>query len=97
VLEAMALETPAVATDAGGTAEIMRHGEHGLIVPIGDADALVSAIESTIAAPATSAVRVAAARRRTEQELSFNARLHAVETVYRSLAASRATVGSQQP
>jgi glycosyltransferase involved in cell wall biosynthesis len=97
VLEAMALETPAVATDAGGTAEIMRHGEHGLIVPIGDVDALVSAIESTLAAPATSAVRVAAARRRTEQELSFNARLHAVETVYRSLAASRAAVGSEQP
>ena len=97
VLEAMALETPAVATDAGGTAEIMRHGEHGLIVPIGDADALVRAIESTLAAPTSTAARVVAARRRTEQELSFNARLHAVETVYRSLTASRAAVSSQQP
>ena len=37
VLESMALETPVVATAAGGTAEVLRDGVDGLIVPTGDA------------------------------------------------------------
>ncbi len=36
VLEAMALETPVVATDAGGTRELVEHGIDGLIVPTGE-------------------------------------------------------------
>ena len=40
VLEAMALETPVVATDVGGTAELVTHLREGLIVPPGDAGAL---------------------------------------------------------
>ena len=38
VLEAMALETPVVATDVGGTAELVTHRREGLIVPPGDAE-----------------------------------------------------------
>src|SRR5262249_62183247 len=37
VLEAMALETPVIATDAGGTAELIADGVHGRVVPSGDA------------------------------------------------------------
>lgn len=33
VLEAMALEVPVVATDVGGTAELVEHEVHGLIAP----------------------------------------------------------------
>jgi len=40
VLEAMALETGIVATDAGGTAELARDGREALIVPRQDPDAL---------------------------------------------------------
>jgi glycosyltransferase involved in cell wall biosynthesis len=47
VLEAVAMETPVVATDAGGTAEIVRHGVHGLIVQPGDSRALALAMSST--------------------------------------------------
>jgi glycosyltransferase involved in cell wall biosynthesis len=44
ILEAMALEKPVVAGDAGGPTEILTEGETGLLTPYGDAEALASAI-----------------------------------------------------
>src|SRR5437870_1529916 len=48
VLEAMALETPIVATDVGGTAELVDNGVHGCVVPRRDIDKLNGAIESLL-------------------------------------------------
>src|SRR5262245_8515094 len=64
VLEAMALETPVVATDAGGTSDIMTPHVHGLIVPCGDSAALAAAIERTFTDRRATLDRVAAARSR---------------------------------
>lgn len=86
VLEAMAFETPLVATDAGGTAELVEDGVHGLIVAPGDAPALAAAIQRAIDDPAGAAGRAAAARRRIETDLSFQARMAAVERIYDSVA-----------
>lgn len=91
VLEAMALETPVVATAAGGTGELIEDGEHGLIVPSGDAVRLRQAIERALEDPAAAARRAAAARARVEGPLSFQARMRAVEAVYDELRASRET------
>lgn len=44
VLEAMAAGTPVVASAAGGTPETIRDGESGLLVPVGDEDALADAL-----------------------------------------------------
>jgi glycosyltransferase involved in cell wall biosynthesis len=44
VLEAMANARPVVVTDVGGTAEAVVHGETGLLVPAGDADAVARAL-----------------------------------------------------
>jgi glycosyltransferase involved in cell wall biosynthesis len=88
VLEAMALETPVVATDVGGTAELVTHGAHGLLVPAGSADSLAQAIEATLANRVASAERVAAARRRVETELSFERRMQKVESIYAMLMAN---------
>jgi glycosyltransferase involved in cell wall biosynthesis len=89
VLEAMAFETPIVATDVGGTSELVTDGEHGLIVPSGDASVLATAIERVIDGPAAAQRRSAAARRRVEDELSFRARMSAVERVYDRLVAGQ--------
>jgi glycosyltransferase involved in cell wall biosynthesis len=86
VLEAMALETPVVATNVGGTAELITHGRDGLIVPAGDMEALAAAIHSTLADSGAAASRAAAARRRVETDLSFDCRLRALESIYRELA-----------
>jgi len=85
VLEAMALETPIVATSAGGTAEIVRSGIDGLIVPAGNAGAIASAIDFVVADPQAAHARAASARRRVETELSFATRMSAVEAIYLEL------------
>ena len=87
VLEAMALETPLVATAAGGTAEIAEHGVHGLVVPCGSVSALSGAIERALTDREAAADRVVRARRRVETVLSFDQRLAAVESLYGELAA----------
>jgi glycosyltransferase involved in cell wall biosynthesis len=90
VLEAMALETPVVATAAGGTAELIEDGVHGLIVPTGDAEQLRAAIEQALDDREATARRAAAARARVEGPLSFQARMQAVEAIYEELTASSA-------
>jgi len=82
VVEAMALETPVVATSAGGTAEILRNGIDGLVVSTGDPAVLAAAIASVIREPGVTRDWVASARHRIETDLSFEARMHAVETIY---------------
>jgi glycosyltransferase involved in cell wall biosynthesis len=44
VVEALAVGTPVISTDVGGVGEIVRDGVNGLLVPIGDPDALAAAI-----------------------------------------------------
>jgi glycosyltransferase involved in cell wall biosynthesis len=94
VLEAMALETPIVATDAGGTRDILRHGIDGLIVPCGDALVLSNAIERCLLDPARAASRAVSARHRIERQLSFERRTRTVEGIYEHLVAH---AGSYQP
>ena len=86
VLEAMALETPIVATDAGGTAELARDGREALIVPYNDSAALTAALVNAIQDREARRARVRAARQRVETELSFETRLRRVETIYDALA-----------
>jgi len=89
VLEAMAFETPVVATDVGGTTELIENGSHALVVPPRRPDLLARAILEVIQDPAATKRRVAAARARVEQEFSFEARMRAVERVYESLMLQR--------
>lgn len=62
-VEAGACGTPAVAADAPGLRESVRHGETGLLVPYGDADALADALASLAGDPERVETLGAAARR----------------------------------
>lgn len=86
VLEAMAMESPVVATDAGGTAELVEHGVHGRIVPIHDGDRLYDAIEEALCQPERTCEMMQRARRRVEGELSFESRVRRVEDIYDEMA-----------
>ena len=48
LIEAQMLGTPIVATDVGGNAEIIENGTSGLLVPCGDQEAFVDALEHVI-------------------------------------------------
>ena len=89
VLEAMAMETPVIATDAGGTKELALPDVHATIVPINSLVALRSAIESALHDPARMRTKAVAARRRIETDLSFEARTRRLESVYADLMQKR--------
>lgn len=48
ILEAMAAGLPVVSTKVGGVPDIVRHGENGLLVPPGDAEAYVAALTELV-------------------------------------------------
>jgi glycosyltransferase involved in cell wall biosynthesis len=89
VLEAMAFETPIVATTAGGTAELIDDGVHALTVPCGDLDSLQAAIDAALIYREATSARVNAARLAVETRLSFDARTAALDAVYAELVARR--------
>ena len=95
VLEAMAMETPIVATDVGGTRELAHSDVHAVLVRPGDIGALAAAIEDVLTHPVAARDRAAAARRRVETTLSFATRTRALESIYEDLI--RAREGPPQP
>ncbi len=48
LIEALACGTPVVASDLPGIREIVRHGENGLLVPVGDVAGFTTAIHETL-------------------------------------------------
>ena len=88
VLEAMALETPLIATDVGGTSELIRDKIDGVIIPPRDRNALINAIKHFLNDKETSISMTASARRRIETELSFAKRMEKLELIYDTLMLS---------
>jgi glycosyltransferase involved in cell wall biosynthesis len=89
VLEAMALESPIVATRAGGTAEVALADEHALLVACGDRRGLLAAIGRLHDDATLRRSLATAARQRVVTELSFGHRVAKVESVYRDLMTER--------
>jgi glycosyltransferase involved in cell wall biosynthesis len=85
VLEAMAMETPIVATDVGGTSELVLPDVHALVVPSRDASRLRDAMERVVVDRDTARSRARAARNRVETELSFQKRTRRLEQIYEEL------------
>ncbi len=89
VAEAMAMEKPVVATDAGGVRELV--GDAGVVVPAHDATALAGAMIEMMQEPME--VRVAwgrAARQRIAAQFSMETRAAEWESLYQTVAARRA-------
>jgi glycosyltransferase involved in cell wall biosynthesis len=85
VLEAMALETPVVATRVAGVPALIADGENGLLVDPGDAEQLAAAIGDLLEQPQRRNALARAARRTIEERFSFRARMEKVAAIYDEL------------
>ncbi len=81
-LEAMACETPVVASAVGGILEVVEDGKTGLLVPPGHADELVAALGRVLENPALGRSLGQAGRRRVEAQFSWASVAERTEHVY---------------
>ncbi len=94
LLEAMAAGTALVAARAGAAERVVVDGDTGLLVPPGDVDALVQALEPLLRDPAGTAEMGRRARARVVADFSIDAEVERIVAVYRktwqgALSASR--------
>lgn len=85
VVEAMCVKTPVVATDAGGTPEIVLNNETGLLVKQGDAKQLTSAITETLHKPEEAQARTEKAFERINSVFGAEATVKNTLAWYKSL------------
>jgi starch synthase len=71
-LEAMACETPVVATAVGGIPEVVEDGVTGVLVPPGRPDALAAALRHVLDRPAEGRAMGRAGRRRVEERFTWD-------------------------
>jgi glycogen synthase len=81
-LEAMACETPVVASAVGGILEVVEEGCTGLLVPPAQPEALAAALNRLLADPALARTMGQAGRRRVEAQFSWAAIAERTEQVY---------------
>jgi glycosyltransferase involved in cell wall biosynthesis len=72
LLEAMAAALPVVASDAGGSPELVADGRSGLLFPNGDVEALGDALTRLLTEPVLRAQMGSAARTRIEREFAID-------------------------
>jgi glycosyltransferase involved in cell wall biosynthesis len=83
ILEAMCFACPCVSTGVGGIPEVVQNGVTGILVPFGDVDGLVRAVQGLIADPARRVQMGRAAQQRAQQLFSADAIVPKYEALYR--------------
>lgn len=87
IREALAVETPVVATDLEGMPELIVDGETGVLVPPRNPEALGQAILRMLENPARAKAMARAGRKRVEAQFSLTAKLDRTEALYARLVA----------
>jgi glycosyltransferase involved in cell wall biosynthesis len=89
ILQALAVGTPVVATAIGGSPEVIRHGETGVLVAPGDVRALATAIIATFRDPERARGMARAGQAFVRTRFSIDAQMATTTAVYRELLGSR--------
>lgn len=85
LLEAAAAGVPVVATDVGGTAEVVAHQHTGLLVPSNDPRALAAGMHRLLADDTLRAIMAARAPRHVAERFTFAAQAQAYRSLFCSL------------
>ena len=94
VLEAMAAGRAVVSSAIGGTDELVRDGDSGLLVPPGDADALAAALRRLLADDQLRAALARRARARVERDFTPDVMSQRVTSIYERLLADGSRPGA---
>src|SRR5438105_10627788 len=86
LIEAMAAGAALVASRAGAAEFVVEDGATGVLIPPGDVDALVAALEPLLRDPAAATAMGMRARGRVLEKFSLDAEANAIAAVYRTLA-----------
>jgi glycosyltransferase involved in cell wall biosynthesis len=89
VLESLCMETPVLATAVGGTPEIVRDGDTGVLIPAHAPDRIAAGLSRLLDDPAWSAALAARGRSEVVRHFSFDARVRREEQIYRELCAGQ--------
>lgn len=93
VLEALLMEVPVIATDVGGTAEIVEHEHTGVLMRPGSIDAIVTNIMAYLENPARHRAMARAGRRMVAERFDHSRRVEKLAVVYDSLLNGRISSG----
>lgn len=85
VLEALLMEVPVIATDVGGTAEVLRHDETGILIRPGAVDELVERVGAFCREPEKLRVMARRGRQDISRRYDHNQRVDRLAVLYRSL------------
>ena len=85
-LEALAMHVPVLATNVGGTPEVIRDGETGRLVPARDTRAMTEALEHFLQHRDAWAAMARRGRQRVVDEFDFRTRTRRLEDMYVALA-----------
>ena len=87
VLEALLMRVPVIATNVGGTAEVVEHGRHGVLVPPGSCEALADQILEFIKDRGRFDSMARAGRERIVGEFDSRKRIERMMQMYRAITA----------
>jgi len=87
--EAMACQVPVVAARSGAIPEVVAHGETGLLVPLGDPDAMAAAISELLASPDRRRQMGRAGRQRAEKLFDLRRTVSEHIALYERIAEDR--------
>ena len=85
IIEGQSLAIPVVATDSGGTTELITHGESGFIVPVNDEKALADAIITLIENPGLQKQFGQAGQKIVKDRFTSDKMAKSIEKIYKSL------------
>ena len=88
IMAGMAAGLPIVASDVGGVAEVIVHGQSGILVKENDVDGFGRAVIDLLETRSQARALGDAARKRIENELSTESAVRAAENLYREMISS---------